>query len=203
MSIVVERLNISFDGQPVLADLSLTLPESGVACIFGPSGSGKTTLFNCLAGIRRPESGEIRGIAGKRLAMVFQENRLLPWYSALDNVAFVVAGDRAKAAQALAAMELATEAAKLPGQLSGGMQRRVAIARALAYGGDILMLDEPTAGLDEELAARVVERLIAAWQGKLILLISHESWLAERFATVKYGMERLAEAPVAAGPDKV
>lgn len=195
MSIAVERLNISFDGRPVLRDLSLALPESGVACIFGPSGSGKTTLFNCLAGIRRPDSGEIHGLAGKRLAMVFQEDRLLPWYSALENVAFVVEGDREKARHALAAMELAEEAEKLPGQLSGGMQRRVAIARALAYGGDILMLDEPTAGLDEELSARVVERLIAAWQGKLILLITHESWVAERFATFKYRLERHCAIP--------
>ena len=196
MSIVVERLNISFGGRPVLRDLSLSLPDSGVVCIYGPSGSGKTTLFDCLAGILEPDSGAIRGLEGKRLAMVFQENRLLPWYSALENVAFAVAGDREKARQALAAMELAAEADKLPDQLSGGMQRRVAIARALAYGGDILMLDEPTAGLDEELAERVVARLIEAWQGKLILLITHDSWLAERFATFKYGLEQ----PAAAAP---
>ncbi|NLF80556.1 MAG: ATP-binding cassette domain-containing protein [Clostridia bacterium] len=194
MSIAVERLNVSFNGRQVLRDLSLTLPDSGVVCIYGPSGSGKTTLFNCLAGVIKPDSGAIRGLEGKRLAMVFQENRLLPWYNALENVAFAVEGDREKALRALAAMELAAEAEKLPAQLSGGMQRRVAIARALAYGGDILMLDEPTAGLDKELAERVVSRLIEAWRGRLILLITHDLWLAERFATFKYGLESIADA---------
>lgn len=186
MSVKIEKLSISYEGKPVFLNLSLELPETGLVCIYGPSGIGKTTLFNCLAGIRKPDGGKISGLEGKRISMVFQENRLLPWYSAVDNVAFVVEGEQERAMLALEEMELASESDKLPGELSGGMQRRVAIARAMAYGGDVLLLDEPTAGLDEELAVRVMTRLISAWQGKLILLITHDSWLAERFADHKY-----------------
>lgn len=186
MSIVVEQLTVSFSGQPVLRDLSFDLPDTGVVGIFGPSGCGKTTLLKCLAGLCVPDSGRISGTAGRRISMVFQENRLLPWASALANVGFVVGDDRQKAWDALAEMELDAVADKLPGKLSGGMQRRVAIARALAYGGDILLLDEPDAGLDEALAVRVMQKLTAAWRGKLILLVTHDSTLAKGFADRKF-----------------
>lgn len=186
MSIVIDQLNIGFSGKPVLRDLSLTLPERGVVSIYGPSGCGKTTLLNCLAGICRPDSGRICGIADKRISMVFQENRLLPWISARDNVGFVVEEDQDAAMAALAQMELTDVADKRPAALSGGMQRRVAIARALAYGGDVLLLDEPDSGLDEALAARVMQRLKAAWRGKLILLVTHDSALGAEFADIRY-----------------
>ena len=99
--------------------------------------------------------------------MVFQENRLLPWFSALKNVAFVINGDEEKARRALSWLELSDAADKLPDELSGGMQRRVAVARALAYGGDVLLLDEPNAGLDESLAERMMSRILEQWSGRL------------------------------------
>ena len=186
MSIKIENLNVSFDNKQVIKDLSLKLPEQGVVSIFGPSGAGKTTLFNCLAGLVTPDSGSITGLEGKRLSMVFQENRLLPWFSALKNVSFVVDGDEAKAKIALSWMELADAANKLPTELSGGMQRRVAVARALAYGGDILLLDEPNTGLDEGLAYRMMELVLEQWEGRLVLLITHDRSLVEKFADYKY-----------------
>ncbi len=186
MSIRIENLNVSFDNKQVIKDLSLELPEQGVVSIFGPSGAGKTTLFNCLAGLVTPDSGSITGLEGKRLSMVFQENRLLPWFSALKNVAFVIDGDEAKAKMALAWMELADAADKLPTELSGGMQRRVAVARALAHGGDILLLDEPNTGLDEGLTYRMMELVLEQWAGRLVLLITHDRALVEKFADDKY-----------------
>ena len=186
MTIIINKLNVSFDGKQVLNDFSLTLPDKGIVCIFGPSGCGKTVLFKCLSGLIKPDSGEISGLENKRLSMVFQENRLLPWFDAAENVAFVVNENRELALAALAKMELTTEAGKIPAELSGGMQRRVAIARALAYDGDMLLLDEPTTGLDAELAARVMAGLINLWQGKLILLITHELSLAKQFADIIY-----------------
>lgn len=186
MSITINKLNVSFEDKIVLHDLSLNLPESGFITIYGPSGCGKTTLLNCLAGIQKADSGTITGTDNKRIAMVFQENRLLPWLSALMNVAFGVDGDLDVAAQALAQVELSQAADLRPAELSGGMQRRVAIARALAFGGDILLLDEPDAGLDEELAQRVIARLATVYQGKLIILVTHNSGLAQVFTTRKY-----------------
>ncbi|MDO4581733.1 MAG: ATP-binding cassette domain-containing protein [Bacillota bacterium] len=195
MSIVVENLSLSFNGQPVLKQLSLTLPERGVVCLFGPSGCGKTSLFRCLLGLQKPDHGTISGLNGFRPAVVFQEDRLLPWLSAVDNVALVREGDTARARAALALVELDAAADKLPAELSGGMRRRVAIARALAYDGDPLFLDEPTNGLDADLAARVMQVLTAKRARQLILLITHERALAERYA------QQIIELPVnAAAP---
>ena len=189
MSIRIDKLNIDFDGKPVICDLTLELPSKGVVCILGPSGIGKTTLINCLAGLQTAKSGSISGMEGKSVSLVFQENRLLPWVSAEENVAMVVEGDRQRALWALTQMELADEADKLPKELSGGMQRRVAIARALAYGGDILVLDEPTAGLDEALSARILARIIDLWQDKLLIIITHESWVAKGFSCQKFYLD--------------
>ncbi len=189
MTIEINKINVSFEGKYILRDFSLTLPESGVVCIFGPSGCGKTVLFKCLSGLIKPNSGEINGLKNKRMSMVFQENRLLPWFDAAENVALVVNDNREQAMAALAKMELASEADKLPAEMSGGMLHRVAIARALAYNGDILLLDEPTTGLDAELAIKVMEILIKSWQGRLILLITHELALAQKFADIIYTVE--------------
>ena len=132
MSIKIINLNVSFDDKEVIKDLALELPDQGVVSIFGPSGAG-TTLFNCLAGLITPDSGQIIGLENKQLSMVFQENRLLPWFSALKNVAFVINGDEEKAREGLCRrLELSDAADKLPDELSGGMQRRVAVARALS-----------------------------------------------------------------------
>lgn len=182
MSLVVYKLCKSFAGRLVLDQVSLTLPEQGVVCINGPSGCGKTTLLRCLAGIEVPDSGTISGLEQCRLAVVFQENRLLPWYDAVDNVAFPIRGDRERARRFLQLMELEQAADKLPSQLSGGMQRRVSLARAMAYGGDALLLDEPTTGLDPGLAERVMDRLLEQWQGRLVILVTHERELSRRYA---------------------
>lgn len=190
MSIIVDKISLSFGDKQMLDDFSCQLPDVGVACLIGPSGSGKTTLFNCLAGILKPDSGSISGLQGKRKAILFQENRLLPWYNALANVAFVVKDDKGKAAHFLEQVELNDAAGKYPNELSGGMQRRVAIARALAYGGDILMLDEPTTGLDDELAQRIMHRIVEQWQDKLVILVTHDQQLAEMFATERFFVEK-------------
>jgi len=182
MSMALRQVNICFAGRQVLRDFSFTVPESGLTCLVGPSGCGKTTFFRCLAGLIEPDSGTAGGLEGVTVSMAFQENRLLPWFDAAENVAFAVNNDRELALRALAVMELSDAADRLPAQLSGGMQRRVALARAWAYNGRLLLLDEPTAGLDEELAGRVIRRFKDRWQDRPALLITHERWLADRFA---------------------
>ena len=136
-----------------IRDLTLILPDVGVVGVFGASGAGKTTLLRLLAGLLQPTSGTIEGLAGKRISMVFQEDRLLPWLTAVENVALVRDGSEADARALLAALALSAEADQLPRALSGGMQRRVALARALNFGGDVLLLDEPFKGLDAALCA--------------------------------------------------
>lgn len=160
----------------------MEIREGETVAVMGESGSGKTTLAKLLLGLVEPDSGEITGLGGLRVSMVFQEDRLLPWYSALDNVRAVRA-DRSAAMELLDEMELSEAAGKPIRELSGGMQRRVAIARALAFGGDLLILDEPLKGLDEELKKRVVPQIKKHFS--TILLITHSEEEAALFGCEK------------------
>lgn len=90
MSIEMRHIKKSYGGQTVLADFSLSIPEGGMLCLMGPSGSGKTTVLRILAGLTKPDAGEVDGLRGKKVAMVFQENRLLEWADAFANVELVL-----------------------------------------------------------------------------------------------------------------
>ena len=170
----------------------MELKQGEALAVMGESGSGKTTLVKLLLGLIEPESGSIEGLDGTRISVVFQEDRLLPWYSAKENIALVLHGmDKAerekKALELLSEMELSDSADKPIRELSGGMQRRVSIARALAFGGDIIILDEPLKGLDSELKKRIAGRIKAHFN--TLLLITHDEDEAKLF-----GCERIVSA---------
>lgn len=182
MAIAIQQVCFAYpDGTAVLRDFSLTLPEQGTICLFGPSGCGKTTLLRLLAGLETPQAGRIaetaadRPVPSLRASMVFQENRLLPWDTALENVASVLEGPDAfsLAMSWLERVGLADAAGKRPSELSGGMQRRVAIARALAFPSDILILDEPFAGLDEGLWTSIASLIAAGSSARPTVLVTH------------------------------
>lgn len=174
MSIRISKLAKAFTGNPVIAGLDLTLPERGIVAIAGPSGCGKTTLLHLLAGLLAPDAGSITGESREMVSMVFQEDRLLPWLSALENVALVATSQDA-AARWLKKMQLAPFAAYYPEAMSGGMRRRVALARALAFKSGILLLDEPFQGLDAELKKLVYELIREAGRSRLIVLVTHDA----------------------------
>ncbi|HEX2986492.1 MAG TPA: ABC transporter ATP-binding protein [Caproiciproducens sp.] len=190
MELEIKNACKSFDGRAVLDDLSLRFPQNGVACLFGPSGCGKTTLLNCVAGLQRLDSGEIIGTKGRRISYLFQEDRLLPWISAKDNVAAVLRGRRTEneqtAAEWLRMVGLAGEEDKLPGELSGGMRQRVAIARALAYGGEFYLLDEPFHALDLQTKRGIIRLFQEKTPDALKLLVTHDPKEAELLADVTY-----------------
>lgn len=171
--IELKELTLSYGEKLVLDRFSAELPDAGVIGLTGPSGCGKTTLLRALGGLVKPISGEIRGLDPERTAFLFQENRLLPWRTAEQQVADVLPRERrGEAGEWLKLVELEGEGAAKPSELSGGMARRLAIARCAALGCGVLLLDEPFAGVDGERALRILGRLRR--QSGLIILVSHE-----------------------------
>ena len=161
----------AYGEKQVLSDLSFALKEQGLNLVIGASGIGKTTLFRIIAGFERQDSGEVE-VSGK-LAYVFQENRLFPWLNLEQNILLpTVQPD--KAAQLLTYFGLEGDKHLLPSQVSGGMQRRVELIRAFASDFDLLLLDEPFNGLDDQnarLLANLIEKTAAE---KCVMLISHD-----------------------------
>ena len=165
--------------------------------LMGPSGSGKSTLLNCIAGIDRPDAGEIE-IAGERIdrldgealarlrrksvTTVFQFFHLLPTLTAAENVAFplqLIGADPAacdrRVAELLAAVRVDHRANALPEQLSGGEMQRVAIARALAPSPSLILADEPTGNLDSVTGETILDLLesLSEAHGYALLLVTH------------------------------
>lgn len=157
----------------IMEDFSLEIPSCGITGLRGPSGCGKTTLLRVLAGLQKLDSGEVTGLDGKQTAILFQENRLLPWRTVRQHITDVLPKDRhQEAAQYLALVELTGEEDQYPDALSGGMARRLALARCLALDAQLYLLDEPFAGLDPRLIQRLMPRLKS--MGKPMVLVSHE-----------------------------
>lgn len=171
----IQGLNKHYGDLRVLNDFTLHIPDERFVALYGPSGSGKTTLLHILAGLIKPDSGQVQGLQGKKIACVFQEDRLLPWLTALENVAVVGDPQDVPAAQAwLVRVGLGEAMHQLPDTLSGGQRRRVALARALHYGGDVLLMDEPFKGLDDTLKQQVMGLVAHAFAGRTAMLITHD-----------------------------
>lgn len=172
----IEDLSVAFGGKQVLDGFSLELPDTGVTALSGPSGCGKTTLLRVLSGLQRPESGRVLGLAPEETALLFQENRLLPWRTVEQQLTDVLPRPRRdEAARLLALAGLTGEQEHLPAALSGGMARRLALVRALALaslGCSALLLDEPFTGVDGPRAVRLMEAVRALEAP--VLLSAHE-----------------------------
>jgi len=150
----LESIRASYDGLAVLDGVSMTLAAGTVTVVLGPSGCGKTTLLNVAAGLKAPDSGFRAGFDGCRFSYAFQEDRLLPWLSARENLAYALSGALARdealrrVDRFLSVSGLAPFASALPRSLSGGMRQRLSLARAFAYPSDVLLLDEAFKAVD-------------------------------------------------------
>ena len=148
--------------------------NSRIICLMGPSGCGKTTLLHILSGLLKPCGGTVSDFPAN-VSIMFQEDRLLPWLNAYENVALVRSGNPSWkgqediASQLLKALDI--DPAMDIGSMSGGMKRRVALARALAFESEALLLDEPFKGMDEDLMQRAAE--LIKTQGKITVVSTH------------------------------
>ena len=171
----IQHLCKSFDGKMVLDHVSLTLESDGTACLMAPSGRGKTTLLRCIAGLETPDSGQITDLP-ERIAYVFQEDRLCDGFSAVDNIRLVTgkALGEGEIRRHLEELGLAGSLDQPVRELSGGMRRRVVISRAVCFGADLLLLDEPFKGLDDEARQQTADYILRHRGAAAILCVTHD-----------------------------
>lgn len=173
MTIMLDRVTFAYGRVPVLREVSLTLPERGVVCLWGASGCGKTTVLRLLAGLERPQGGRV--LRPERVSVMFQEDRLLPWRTAAENVSIAAGCPPEQATAWLRRLGIDGEqAGAMPSALSGGQCRRAALARALAYESDLLLLDEPFTGMDPDTMKKAAALLKERCGEKVVLLATHD-----------------------------
>lgn len=179
----------SFGSLETLRDVSISLEQSQFVSILGPSGSGKSTLFNAIAGLIRPDEGQIliegedyRGRTG-RVSYMQQKDLLLPWKTILENVCIplILKGTKKKDAEAKAKkyfelFGLLGFENHYPTQLSGGMRQRAALLRTYLFSNDIMLLDEPFGGLDAITKRNMQHWLLGVLENlqASILFITHD-----------------------------
>ena len=190
-----------FGGRPVVSDVSLSVRPGQVTCLLGPSGCGKSTTLRIIAGVERPDEGEIfvdgRRVVGpgsfvpperRETGLMFQDFALFPHLSVFDNVAFGLSGSRTekrlRVHELLDKVGLVRFVDSFPHELSGGEQQRVALARALAPRPKIMLMDEPFSGLDDRLRDGIRDETLSILkdEGTAVLLVTHEPEEAMRMA---------------------
>ncbi len=190
----LRNLSVSFGPKEVLRDVSLEVPKGEIIAVMGSSGGGKTTLLRAIAGLLRPQSGEIvvAGVdvlenpegARRKMGMVFQSAALFDFMNVAENVLFGARrwremtedGRASLLRETLEAVGLAGSEAQMPSELSGGMKKRVGIARALTLHPEVILYDEPTTGLDP-ITAYTIDQLIRRLReryGVTTILVSHD-----------------------------
>jgi sulfonate transport system ATP-binding protein len=174
----VRGLERGYQGRIVLHDLDLDIAPGEFIALLGRSGSGKSTLLRALADIDTEVTGSGMVVVPERLAVVFQDARLLPWARVLDNVVLGLTDRdiRARGCTALAEVQLAGRERAWPGELSGGEQQRVALARALVRQPQLLLADEPFGALDALTRLKMHEllRRLCAVHQPAVLLVTHD-----------------------------
>lgn len=176
MNIILKNITKQFDNTLVLEQFNLELSKGRITCLMGPSGSGKTTLLSILMGLVKADSGTVYGLEGKKLAAVFQEDRLCEGISVLQNVKMVCSRKikDSRIIEELQEVGLKGIESKKVSELSGGMKRRVAIVRAVMADSDLVIMDEPFKGLDETLKRQIIEYVKHKTAGKTVIIVTHE-----------------------------
>lgn len=183
--LTVKHLNKSFDNKKILTDLSFSLKKGQITALMAPSGAGKTTLLRILMGLESSDSGQIRSKEPLQLSTVFQEDRLCDNLNPLSNIRLVTGNSVSKSdiLDALSALGITESALRPVRELSGGERRRVALIRALLAPWNLLLLDEPFKGLDQESKTAAMEYVHTfCGNSRAVLLVTHDHFEAEYMA---------------------
>ncbi|HOW22691.1 MAG TPA: ATP-binding cassette domain-containing protein [Sedimentibacter sp.] len=171
-----------FDDLVLLKDFNISFEKNKITCLFGPSGVGKTTIANIVAGIVPLDEGLVEGVDNSLFSYVFQEPRLLKWYSVYENMDFVLK-DVYKDEKRVKIIDTYLEMVELSqyknykiDALSGGMAQRVSLARAFAYPSHILIMDEPFKGFDFKLKNEMISLFKRMWKKsqRTVIFITHD-----------------------------
>jgi putative ABC transport system ATP-binding protein len=213
-------LHKKFGQTTALAGASFTMKAGEIVTLMGPSGSGKSTLMHCLAGVTRPDSGQVTylghdttkmtdgqssALRRREFGFIFQFGQLVPELTCIENVALPLRLDGVKGKEAkrravewLGKLEVADVASKTPGEISGGQGQRVAVARSLVTGPRLVFADEPTGALDSLNGEKVMQLLTetARENNVGILLVTHEPRVAaysDREVVIRDGKTKTSE----------
>jgi len=209
-AIRLEHVTKSFDGHKVLDDVTLDVPEGKGFCLLGRSGTGKSVTLRHIIGLVRPDRGKVyvegrditaldaRGLSDvrKRMGFLFQNAALFDSMTVGENVAFPMRRHtdwpenriRERAREKLAEVGLEGDVDKMPGDLSGGMKKRAGLARAMALDPCILLVDEPSAGLDPVTAREIDELLVERKRGGTTLVVVTHNIPGARHIGDEFGM---------------
>ena len=185
----LDRIRLSYTGEPVVDELSLTVQPGEILVLTGPSGCGKSTVLRALAGLLKPDAGQVLAdgepvtTTSRDRGMVFQDSALLPWRTVRSNIELALqlrgvprAGRRERAERWIDEVGLTGFADFLPKSLSGGMRQRVQLARGLAGAPRAVLMDEPFGALDAKTRNAMQHLLIDTWQAHptTIVFVTHD-----------------------------
>jgi len=179
MTLSIKQLNKNYGENIIFKQFNVELQENSINCILGPSGCGKTTLLNIIAKLDTDFSGKLEGFENKTFSYIFQEPRLLNWFSIYKNLQVILNNYENKEEiidKYLKLVGLYEYKDYYPHQLSGGMKQRLSIARAFAFKSDILLMDEPFKGLDPKLKKNLIDSFIDLWEQdkRTIIFVTHD-----------------------------
>jgi len=176
MNIQLKDISKRYDETLVLNHLNIEILEKQITCIMGPSGIGKTTLIHIIMGLVKADTGKMEGLEGKKFTAVFQEDRLCESIDAIKNVRLVCNKKitNVQIIEEFRKVGLIDYENKPVAKLSGGMKRRVTIVRALLPESDIIIMDEPFKGLDDELKEQVIKYVKQKTMGKTVIIVTHD-----------------------------
>ncbi len=180
-ALTLRSITKSYDRHPVLSNLSMEFSAGTFYCLMAPSGSGKTTLFRLILGLEKPDSGMILCESRRLIPAVFQENRLLEGYTAIENLRFALGKQYSNEELTAYLLRLLPEDSlnKPVCEFSGGMKRRVSILRAILAPSEIILMDEPFTGLDADTKQLTIDLIKELCAGKLLIIATHAEEDAE------------------------